>query len=69
MKVAGEDLYRVDEELSPVADMRPREGQYEGHKVMLEAANQGARPSGPLTKAFRPGKWRTVYEREQTIQM
>ena len=36
-------------------DVRSTEGQYEGHRVMLEAANQEAIPSeGPLTKAFRP---------------
>ena len=55
-------------------DMRPTEGQYEGHRVMLEAANQGAIPSeGPLIQAFRPGNrelsMTAEHEKEQAIQM
>ena len=55
-------------------EMRFTEGHYEGHRVMLEAANQGAIPSeGPLTKAFRPGNrelsMRADYVREQAMQM
>ena len=54
-------------------DLRPTEGHYESHRVMLEAANQGAIPSeAPLTKAFRPGKrdlsMRAEHVREQSIQ-
>ena len=54
--------------------MRSTEGQYEGHGVMSEAANQGAIPSeGPLTRSFRPGNralsMRAEHAREQAIQM
>ena len=36
--------------------MQATEGWYEGHKLMLEAANEGANPSGgPLNRTFRVG--------------
>ena len=36
-------------------DMQSTEGYYDGHRVMLEAANQGANPSeGPWNRIFRP---------------
>ena len=37
-------------------DTRATEGQYQGYRVMLQAAMDGATPSeGPLNKMFRPG--------------
>lgn len=36
--------------------MQATEGHYEGHRMVLEAANEGANPSeGPLNRTFRPG--------------
>ena len=35
--------------------MQATEGWYEGHRVMLEAAREGANPSGLLNRIFRKG--------------
>ena len=50
-------------------DMRSTEGQYEGHRVMLDAANQGgAIPSeGSVTKAFPPGKRKLSVREEYEV--
>ena len=37
-------------------DMPVTEGQYQGYRVVLQAATGGATPSeGPLNQTFRPG--------------
>ena len=50
--------------------MRATEGQYQGYRVMLQAAMDGATPSeGPLNRMFRAGNRehskRVEYEVEQ----
>ena len=48
-------------------DMQATEGQYWGHRVMLEAATDGATPSeGPLNRIFKIGN-REISVREQYI--
>ena len=54
--------------------MQSTEGSYEGHRVMLEAANEGANPSaGPLDRSFTVGNteipMRSEYMRMQAAQM
>ena len=53
--------------------MQSTEGSYEGHRVMLEAANEGANPSGgPLDRSFTVGNreipMRSEYMRMQAAQ-
>ena len=50
-------------------DMTSTGGQYEDHRVMLEAANQGALPSeGPVTKAFTPGNRKLSVREEYEVE-
>ena len=54
--------------------MQATDGWCEGHRVMLEAANEGANPSGgPLNRSFSVGNreisMRSEYMRMMSIQM
>ena len=55
-------------------DMRSSSDRYHGHPVMLQAATQGAIPTGgPLSRRFKPGNREQMnkveYEREQSKQL